>query len=201
MKKVFLAFVLLLGFAVLAQAQSKSGYRIQGGKPGKSSSKGSSRGGSDWMDNIFIQPNFGLAFSSQSLYINVSPTVGYKITEGLVAGVGASYIYSKYTVPNTPSFSSNTWGGNVFARYVVYEPFFLITQYEFMSTKWDAFYQDQKYDAFLAGGGIIQPMGRNGAFILSVMYNFNYDSDPTKVGENGPYFSPYVINAGVMLGF
>lgn len=195
MRKVLILILLIFSTVLVSQAQSKSGYRIQGSK-----SKGG-RGGSDWTNNVFIQPNFGFAFSSYGLYLNVSPTVGYIITEGLVAGVGASYTYSKTENPNPngDDWTSNTYGGNLFARYVVKEPVFIMVQYEFMTTQWSDLPDRQNYDTFLAGGGIIQPMGKGGAFVLSVLYNFNYDS--TTIGENGPYTSPYVITAGVMFGF
>lgn len=193
MKRISILALLLFSMVLASHAQSKSGYRIQGSK----SKKGG--GGSNWTENVFIQPNFGFAFSSNSLYLNVAPTVGYMITEGLVAGMGASYIYSKTEYSNGVNWTSNTFGGNLFTRYVVKAPLFIMAQYEFMTTQWSDVPDRQNYDTFLGGGGIIQPMGKGGAFVLSVLYNFNYDS--ATIGENGPYTSPYVITAGVMIGF
>ncbi len=203
MRVLSLVLILCLGVAADSLAQSKSGYRIEG-------SKGKSRRGSsnDWMQNVFVQPNFGFAFGSNAIYLNLSPTVGYKILEGWDAGVGINYIYSNAKAsPGYYGYTTDTWGGNLFTRFMIKEPFFIIAQYEMLGTKVDieapnnGGYSTSRdyYDAFLAGGGVMQPMGKNGAFVLSVLYNFSYDqNDPY---GNGPYTSPYAVTAGFMLGF
>ena len=202
MRKLIIVIVLMAGVSMISYAQSKSGYRIEGTKK-----RGGGRN-SDWMQNVFVQPNFGFAFGSNTLYLNVSPTVGYRILEGWDAGFGINYIYSSTKAsPGFYGYTSDTWGGNLFTRYLIKEPFFVIAQYEFLGTKYSVEAPNngnispdrEYYDAFLAGGGVMQPIGRNGAFVLSVLYNFNYDSnDPY---GNGPYTSPYAITAGVMVGF
>ena len=192
MKKIFLLIV-ICGLSFFSEAQ-KSGYKVEQSRSTRSKSSSSIR------EKVFFQPNFGFAFSNNNLYLDVSPNVGYLITDAWAAGFGGSYIYSKTEVSRTTEFVSNTWGGNLFTRYTIYEPVFIMARYEFMTTKWDHDPNRYSYDAFLAGGGIVQPMGRNSYFVLSVLYNLNYDSNGT-YQDNGPYGSPYVINMGVQIGF
>ena len=52
------------------------------------------------------------------------------------------------------------------------------------------------YASVFVGGGLSQPMGHNAAFLISAMYNLSYDSN-----EPSPYDSPWVIGAGVSVGF
>lgn len=46
-------------------------------------------------DRIFFGGDLGLQFGNLT-YIDVSPLVGYKITDKLHAGIGPTYIYYKY---------------------------------------------------------------------------------------------------------
>ncbi|MFY0624773.1 MAG: hypothetical protein JXR07_00645 [Reichenbachiella sp.] len=205
MKKIAILIIIIGSALIEANAQSKSGYRIEGGKPGKSSRSKSSSG---WTDNLFFQPSFGFSFGQGSLYLTAAPAVGYKILDGWDAGVGMFYSYSKFDEqPGYFGYSSNTIGGNFFSRFVIKEPFFIMAQYEVMGTVLEidapnnGGYSEERdpYDAFLAGGGIMQPVGRNGAFVASILYNFSYNSnDPF---DNGPYTSPYAISFGFVVGF
>lgn len=158
----------------------------------------------DWTDRIFFQPALGLAFGDGGAYVNVGLTVGYRVTEKLSAGMGSNYIYSSNRVETSNStydLVSNTWGGNVFARHMLFGPIFAATQYEIMTTKfeWLENRQRDNYGAFLAGGGYVQSYGKASVFI-QLLYNFSYDEDRGSRG-NGPYASPIVLSAGVMVGF
>ncbi|WP_162555909.1 hypothetical protein [Reichenbachiella versicolor] len=174
--------------------QYKENYKGQSNK--KSTGQG------DWLDKVFVQPGLGLSFGAGGAYVNVGLTVGYKVTERLSAGVGANYIYTKIEsdIPSTPDLRSDTWGGNLFSRYILIGPLFAAAQYEFMSIQYSGFVNEKlNYDAFLLGGGILQKKGNIGVFI-QLLYNLNYDDDGT-YRDNGPYTSPYVFSAGLMVGF
>lgn len=211
MKNIIILSIIVFGVSDFVIGQSKSGYQIESRKPKKNTNTKtggqSSKGGSDVLDNFFIQPNFGFSFGNNQIYLNLAPTIGYKILDGWDAGVGFSYTYSKSEVPGLIPYKTNTVGGNLFTRYLIKPPFFVMAQYELLGTKLTVtdtslpiVYDDSRiyYDAFLLGGGVIQPIGRNGGFVLSVLYNLSYDD--SKPLENGPYSSPYVINAGFMFG-
>jgi len=149
---------------------------------------------SDWKERIFIGGNMGLSLGTDNTVISVSPIIGYRITNELSAGVGVSYTYQNVKIFNDKQ-SFNHYGGSVFARYTIYEPFFAMAQYEFMSYDNGEFGRFG-YNAFLMGGGIMQPLGGNAMLAFTALYNFSYLE-----GEPGPYRSPWVIGGGVSVGF
>jgi hypothetical protein len=148
---------------------------------------------------LYIQPSVGVSFAQNSTLFNGGLTVGYKLTKKLSTGVGLNYTYSKNKSSGT-DFKSETWGGNLFARYVLLGPIYIVSQYEVMSTDYSPGRKNVGYDAFLVGGGFLKNVGRNGKAFFQVMYNFSYD-DNANFEDNGPYDSPYVINAGFLIGF
>src|SRR5260221_12855458 len=76
-------------------------------------------------DKIYIGGTFGLQFGNNT-FVDLAPQFGYRLTDRLMAGVGVTYIYYKYTDPYHvyPAFSSNVYGGNIFSRYLVWENLF-----------------------------------------------------------------------------
>src|SRR5688572_11858407 len=78
----------------------------------------------NFSDRLFFGGNFGLQFGSYT-YVDISPMVGYKITERLAAGVGATYIY--YSVDDhvyNLNYKTHIYGGSIFSRFRVTEQFF-----------------------------------------------------------------------------
>ena len=148
---------------------------------------------SDWKERIFTGGNLGLQFGNNT-YINVSPVVGYRITNELSGGVGVSYVYRRFS---SGSFSASftDYGGNIFARYNLFKGFFAMTQYEYLNFELNEGTR-QGFTSVLAGGGISEPMGNNAALSFTVLYNLSY-----REGEPSPYNSPWVIGGGVTLGF
>lgn len=145
---------------------------------------------SDWQDRIFMGGNLGLQFGSQT-YINISPTMGYRINGIVSAGVGISYIYQKYF-----DISRTHYGGNVFTRVKIADPFFAMAQYEYLSV--DTGFEGRRLGlrSVLVGGGIQQPLGGRAVASFTVLYNLSYVE-----GEPSAYNSPIVIGGGITLGF
>jgi hypothetical protein len=175
----------------MAEAQSKSGYKIQGVKKNKPGRKSSS-----WMDKVFVQPNVGLSFQSNSQYsifdLYLSPTIGYKIYEGLSAGIGPSYAYSRVKPVLGDKYSINALGANAFVRYAFSNNFFLMTQYETLGYKFPNESKRVNVDAWYAGGGFLQPIGKNAAFMIAALYDLTHDN-------NDPYAgSPISISTGIV---
>ena len=52
------------------------------------------------------------------------------------------------------------------------------------------------HDSFFVGAGFYRPISRNAAFVVSASYNLTYEEN-----EPSPYDSPWVIGAGVNVGF
>jgi hypothetical protein len=77
-----------------------------------------------FMDRISIGGALGLGFSNNSVLVDVSPIIGYSLTDNLEVGVGLTYKYYQlndyYLNLEDGSLSdskNNIYGGSLFARY------------------------------------------------------------------------------------
>lgn len=66
-------------------------------------------------DRLYTGGNFWGSFGQISV-LEISPIVGYRITNDYSAGVGLKYSFYKQNV--APVFSTSIYGGSVFTRYV-----------------------------------------------------------------------------------
>jgi hypothetical protein len=153
------------------------------------------------IDRLFFGGNFGLMFGTVT-NIEVSPLVGYYITPRLAAGAGIRFEYFKDKGYYAP-YESTIYGGNIFSRYTIINNLgeglnlgmntgiFVQVEYEALSLEKEYFeppYTEKGrfiVHSVLVGGGIIQPIGRRSAFILTVLYNLNETS-------RSPYSNPIV---------
>ena len=150
----------------------------------------------DW-NKVYLGGGLGLQFGSITL-IDLSPIIGYRFSEDLSAGVGISY---QYLAIRDPSFSSNTYGGGPFARYMVYENLFVHVEYQILNSEYFVVDQNQRIlgtfredvHYFWVGGGYRQQLGGNSFLMLTVLYNLN-DS------ELSIYPSNPIIRMGVSFG-
>lgn len=142
-----------------------------------------------FFDRVYTGGGFSMSFGTIT-YVDVSPIVGYMITEKLSAGFGVTYRYYK---DKRFDFSTNIYGGRLFARYNIAKQFFVHTEYENLS--FERFDRGREWiPGFFVGGGFSQPIGNGGAaFNITALYNLSY-----QVG-NSPYNSPWVIRAGITL--
>jgi hypothetical protein len=53
----------------------------------------------------------------------------------------------------------------------------------------------------MAGGGVAQPIGRNAAFFMTILYNFSYQNFNNIGVFRSPYNSPWVFRIGIAAGF
>ncbi|MCP4457716.1 MAG: hypothetical protein GY816_06770 [Cytophagales bacterium] len=180
MKKLSLA---VLAFCVVSMASAQ--YKSGGG------------GG----DKIYFGGGFGLSFGTGSTSISASPIVGYKITDEFSAGVGITYQYLKYKVPDA---QFNNFGGSLFSRYQFTNKYFAHIEYERLSFEYPTGYLTPDgdvesargtNDAFFVGGGYRESLSRNSSFSLTILYDLLYDE------ELSPYASPLNVRAGVAVGF
>lgn len=161
-------------------------------------------------NRLVLGGTFGLGFSN-GWFINVSPTVGYRITDNLIAGVGGTYIFSQFR-DNVYGvrYNMNVYGGNVFGRYAP----FATTDISFLSNLYlhgeyqHLFFEQKikngqgviidsyKTDApgLLLGGGYTTNFGRGPAFNVDVLYNVLWTQ------QTSPYPSPLLIRAGFSYG-
>lgn len=162
--------------------------------------KDNSLKGTPFKERIVTGGGLGLGFGSVQDFISVSPVIGYSITRKIIGGTGLTYRYTNYKF-YSPSIKLTDYAVNPFVRYTVYKGFFLQTEYEYLNYEFPVTTVEttrKGFDSFLAGGGLIQPIGRNLAFYAMALYNFSYT---TPVGNQySPYNSPLILRAGINIG-
>jgi hypothetical protein len=147
-------------------------------------------------DRLFFGGNLGLQFGS-STYIDVSPLIGYQITEKFQAGVGLTYIYYKTKNPYYGNYETSIYGGRVFSRYYFLENVFGHAECEILNmdapNEMNTELVRRNVMSVMAGGGYAQPIGQNAAILLMVLYNFTED-------QYSPYTNP-IFRVGITAGF
>lgn len=150
-------------------------------------------------ERIVTGGGLGLSFGNTMDFISVSPIIGYAITRKFVAGTGLTYRYTKYKISNPPQ-TFNDYAINPFARFTVYNGIFLQAEYEHLNYEYQTGMGEtarSSFNSFLAGGGFLQPMGRNAAFFVMALYNFSYTASSSLTT---PYQSPWIVRAGFTIG-
>ena len=150
-------------------------------------------------DRLVYGGNFGLQFGTVT-YVDVSPTVGYKITERFHSGVGATYIYfsEKYDLYNgqTYTYKTDIYGGKIFERYYVLENLFLHQETELLNLEVYDFLNDkvQRKNIIspLIGAGYIQRFGDSSGLFIMCLFNLNETTD-------SPYTNP-IVRVGLNFG-
>lgn len=150
------------------------------------------------LERLYFGGNFGLSFSENYTQIEVSPLVGYMITDKLSAGTGIIYQYLKanlYSANGTRyALQTNIYGGKLFGRYNITEQLFAYTEYEALSFE---VYQDSNdkiareiIPSMFLGAGYFFPLGNRAGINAVALYNILYDP------YRSPYNSPFVLRLG-----
>ena len=162
--------------------------------------KDNSLKGVSFKERIVTGGGLGLGFGSVQDFVSVSPVIGYSVTKKFIAGTGITYRYTNYKI-TTPSIKLNDYAISPFLRYNIYRGFFAQTEYEYLNYEFPVTTAEtirMDFKSFLAGGGLVQPVGRNLAFYVMALYNFSYQQPVP--GRISPYNSPFVIRAGINVG-
>lgn len=137
--------------------------------------------------------NFALNFGSITL-INISPNIGYRVTDRLTTGAGFIYQYLKYNNYYGYNFATTTLGATVFGRYRFLENVYGMAEYQNLSLDaYDPRIDDFKRTSvpiFFIGGGYLQNLGGKFYANVSILYDIVED-------KNSPYGNP-MIQAGVV---
>lgn len=149
-------------------------------------------------DRIVFGGGLALQFGNATL-IDISPIIGYKLTDRLIIGTGLTYKYNYikdyYYAPAT-NYQSNTFGGSIWGRYYVLENFFAHTEVEQLHTSYsltpNGGSEAIDITSVLIGGGYRQRISQRVSFNIMVLYNLN-DS------PFSPYSNP-IIRAGINVG-
>lgn len=142
----------------------------------------------DWKnvkDKVFYGGNIGLQFGTFT-FIDISPMLGYRVTDKFSVGVGYTFNYLNNRYSRT---SLIIRGGRVFARYFVFPQLFLHAEYEGLQGLY-ANDRTQWLYTPLVGLGYRQAIGARVYFDLQALWNLN----PTIYS---PYSNP-VIRGGLI---
>lgn len=185
MKNISKLIVLLVVFFISTSVKAQNGNEISEN--------------SSFLDRVYVGGNFGLSFGDIT-NIQIAPIVGYRVTNDFSVGAGPRYQYTRVRFSGGNDVSSNNYGFNLFARYNIFEPFFLQAEYEYLN--FELFNRDltsfrENFNSVLIGGGISQPIGSRAFFNLTLLYNLSYDNTDTFRA----YDSPLIVRAGINLGF
>ena len=153
-------------------------------------------------NRLFTGGNLGAQFGT-STFLDISPILGYYITDKFSAGIGAIYQYAGYKDRTFPAYNSNTsiYGGKLFLRYNIIESIFAHAEYEALNLETE-YFDPMNYrhstprffvHSILIGGGYRQPIGDYSSINLMVLYNINETID-------SPYRNP-IIRMGFDIGF
>lgn len=146
-----------------------------------------------FMDKVFVGGNVGFQFGTVT-FAEVSPLIGYRITEKISAGIGATYQYYRYKDP-TYELATNVYGGRVFGRYFFTDYLFAHAEYEYLNLEAFDFYPRRRVDveSVLVGGGYFQRIdGSHSGIYIMLLYNLT-ESLYT------PYSNP-ILRIGINLG-
>ena len=139
-------------------------------------------------DRIFVGGGLGAQFGTLTA-IEVSPLVGFQLSDRAQAGVSFTY---RYYEDKNFGFSTNTYGGGAFGRYFLFENVFAHAEYEALNGEWNTLGNRYFIHSLFLGGGYMQRIGNSFAGIM-VLWNIN-DS------AYNPYVNP-VIRATFGIGF
>jgi hypothetical protein len=155
---------------------------------------------SKFKDNFFLGGNFGFQFGSVT-FIDVSPLAGYRVLKNGAVGLGITYQYLDWETRGG-SYSTHTYGGRVFARYIIWKGIMAHAEFEMLNL--DCFDEDyyrlngelrvarEWIPGALFGGGYYQRVGGRAGITALVLFNA-LQSDCT------PYSNP-VIRLGFNIG-
>lgn len=158
---------------------------------------------SEILEKLVFGGNLGGGYAN-GWNLNISPTVGYKITDRTVTGLGLTYIYSDF---QNPYYQNRTvykvTGGRVFGQQLLFRNLYAHAEYEYLTYDLTVRSNDGRIisefenqaPGLLLGGGHSTSFGYGLGFTIEVLYNVLYREGIT------PYSSPLRIRGGLMFGF
>jgi len=213
LKSIFI-LVLVLGFSVV-QAQQED-YKKQENKVNRSTQNefeyNSDNSGKKWdWANARMGGNFGMSFRNGGLFIDASPTFGYRINQVVELGAGFKTLYYRQrdvnfdNSNNTFVYTSLTYGPLAYGRFTIWDGIFAMAQYEmanknpFHITSFDQLNDRINVHHLLIGGGYSTPIGGAGNLNISLLYDVIDDKESIyQFGTFGEF--PLLLNVSVGFG-
>lgn len=189
MKRIAILATLLLLVSLSLSAQITAPNTT---KPDRSEE---TEGGFD-KHKLFTGGNFGLQLG-QSAYFELSPNIGYKVTERFRPGVGLNYQYWRQKDNAGGKVSQSIVGWRAFGSYTILENIIGYGEYENLRI------QFQNQNIYLsnvwAGLGYRQWLGENSAIDMMLLYNTLYNEGSQGI-RPALYGSPWNLKMGIIIG-
>lgn len=142
------------------------------------------------VDKLVPGGNFALSFGNPT-FIDISPRLGYLLTETVVLGLGATYMSYRFN-----SFGYNFYGGQLWGRVQVFENIYANAELDFLNVP-DLYNNSDGSRRWLTspliGASYVVPFGSRGGLQATVLYNLNYQQ------AYSPYASPIIWRIGFFL--
>ncbi len=207
MKQILVGILLLAGISYAGAQEVYTSSGKQGYHKKVKKSKGYDP------SKLIVGGGFAANFGGGYADVGLAPIVGYKITELLSAGVGFGYLYSQspvYVDPVDPYKASYVRAHiiypSVWARYFVYENFFVSSTFEYDIIKarvpgYDNYGNlttlsvNQTNSCLFVGGGLRMPLGGRVYLYGELLYDVIQ-------GEHSPYAPgfPTILRVGFAAG-
>jgi hypothetical protein len=161
-----------------------------------------------FMKRLVFGGDFGFSFGNSSSVINISPLIGYRITEKFTAGVGFSYLNLRGRTLGTYGTTVNyqLYGARVYGRYQFFENIFAHAEYEYLNVPYSSNSSTLtrvELRAWLPmmwlGVGYRMPLGERSAFVVYAAYNVLHANSYYR--NDGVVYSPYASPITVRTGF
>jgi hypothetical protein len=146
------------------------------------------------LKKMYIGGNIGGGWWSDGANLEISPIIGYRVTNDFHAGLRFTYLYSYYSNYGT-KYSYNDFGGSLFARYYLFNFLFVHAEFEELSSQYylsDGSKTRKWVPGLFVGGGLYQRFG-NTFTSLAILFN-------VLESEYSPYSNP-IIRIGFGVGF
>lgn len=194
MRTIAIVLLVLLGFSAAAQEVYTSSGKAPGVKRKELDRRKKKKDNNFDLSRMVVGGTLGFGMGNNVIAFNVSPMVGYRVTDKLAAGIGFGYQYYKqkdalYLTDingNTSyyDFRADMISASVWARYLIFEKLFVHAEYEHNFFSFDDYRFDpggsgsietfkQRIDvpSVLLGVGYRQPIGSNSSIYMMGFYD------------------------------
>ncbi len=160
-------FIFLIGFSVYASCCISQTDSIP--QPKKKP-----KNETPFIERLFWGGNIA-AWAGNPTYVDLSPLIGYKVTEKFSLGVGVIYNYYSYKY-NNYKYTSTFYGGRITARYFIMENVFVQAGYDRINRDNPYSYKPNArvwIENYLVGGGLRYPVSDNIFCVATALWNLN----------------------------
>ena len=140
---------------------------------------------------------FGVAFGSETGYVEFSPILSYRFSRAFQLGTRVTFRYRK-DKRYEPDLSTTDVGGSLLARFFVFDPVYLQAEverlnWEYIGITEDGYYTtvEDTYTGYYAGLGFAIHTSPYSAMFMTLLYDFNYDSSLPM-----PHSHPWIFRIG-----